>query len=353
MTTPNLRLRTADFEQLTARELDAWHTLRAKNPVLDSPYFHPAFAAAVHAEGPAVRVAVAVDSQGEVHGLLPFHADRGVARPVGWPAADFQGPICAPGTSFPVAELLAGIGAKSFAFDHLLDEHTEFSPWVENRRPSPFLEVSGGMDGYLSRASRSGKENMGQARRRSVKATREHGELRFEADNRDPALLDEVIRLKRGQYAATGARDYFADPRRAALLHRLLTTREGSFGGLLSTVHVGHTLLAAHFGLLDQGVLHWWFPVYDPDFGKLAPGWILLRGLVTAAPSLAVDRIDLGRGEDEYKRRAMTGQSMVCEGQLSKGTLLRAFYQARRSAVTTAKASPVAPQLRALVRKFR
>jgi CelD/BcsL family acetyltransferase involved in cellulose biosynthesis len=100
-------------------------------------------------------------------------------------------------------------------------------------------------------------------------------------------------------------------------------------------------------------VLHWWFPVYDPAFGKLAPGWILLRELVTAAPVLAVERIDLGRGEDEYKRRAMTGQSTVCEGRLSKGTLRQACYKAGRSAVATAKASPIAPQLRALVRKFR
>jgi CelD/BcsL family acetyltransferase involved in cellulose biosynthesis len=100
-------------------------------------------------------------------------------------------------------------------------------------------------------------------------------------------------------------------------------------------------------------VLHWWFPVYDPAFGKLAPGWILLRELVTAAPVLAVERIDLGRGEDEYKRRAMTGQSTVCEGQLSKGTLRQSLYQARRSVVATMKASPIAPQLRAVARKFR
>ena len=37
------------FDALTDEEIDAWHALRARNPALDSPSFHPRFAAAVHA----------------------------------------------------------------------------------------------------------------------------------------------------------------------------------------------------------------------------------------------------------------------------------------------------------------
>ncbi|WP_020662874.1 GNAT family N-acetyltransferase [Amycolatopsis benzoatilytica] len=345
-------MRVVEFDRLTARELESWHVLRAGNPRLDSPYFHPAFTAAVHAEGPAVRVAIAEDVPGVVTGLLPVHVNGSGVRPVGWPAADFQAPVQTADSRFPVERLLPALRARTFSFDHLLGR-AEFEPWIETQRPSPYLDVTGGLDGYLGRASRSGKDNMGQARRRSAKAVREHGSLVFTADCSDPVLLDEVIRLKRDQYRATGARDYFADPARVALLHRLLRTREDSFGGVLSTVHIGGQLLAAHFGLRDGPVLHWWFPVYEPRFSRLAPGWILLREIVQAAADLGVRRVDLGRGEDEYKRRAMTGQVLVCQGEVSTGGLHRLVRRVSRQAVTAAKTSPVAPQLRALRRRFR
>ncbi len=122
---------------------------------------------------------------------------------------------------------------------------------------------------------------MSQARRRVAKAEREIGPIRFEADVVDDELLDQVIDLKRAQYQATGARDYFADTRRIAMARRILHTRDADFGGVLSAVYAGDRLLAAHFGMRASGVLHWWFPVYDPAFSALAPGWILLRELVS------------------------------------------------------------------------
>jgi hypothetical protein len=54
-------MRIVPFEALGTEELDAWHRLRAANPALDSPYFHPGFAAAVHASGRPVQVAVGRD----------------------------------------------------------------------------------------------------------------------------------------------------------------------------------------------------------------------------------------------------------------------------------------------------
>jgi CelD/BcsL family acetyltransferase involved in cellulose biosynthesis len=311
------------FDALSSAELDTWHALRAANPALDSPYFHPGFAAAVHASGRPVHVAISRDARGGIEALVPHHRDGRVLRPAGWPGADFQGPVLAAGTPFrPLGLLSRGIAV--YSFDHLIEQAPGFGPWVIGRRPSPYLDVTGGLTGYLGRASRSGKDNMGQARRRAAKAERELGTVKFDPDSRDPDALALVIALKRAQYAATGADDYFAEPDRVRLLERLFRTRDGSFGGLLSTLHAGPRLVAAHFGLRAGRVLHWWFPVYDPAFARLSPGWMLLRELVAAAPSLGVDRIDLGRGEDEYKRRAKTGETHVCQGVVTRNPARRA-----------------------------
>ncbi|MFI7637446.1 GNAT family N-acetyltransferase [Nonomuraea sp. NPDC049400] len=331
------------FDQLTSEELDAWHRLRAANPALDSPYFHPGFAAAVH-EFAKVHVAVSRDERGEIAALMACHRDGARLRPVGWPGADFQGPIRAPGTPFRPLGLLNGL-----EFDHLLEQEG-FEPWIVSRRTSPYVDVTGGLDGYLGRASRTGKDNMGQARRRAAKAERTLGPVRFEADTVDPEALEQVVRLKRAQYAATGARDYFAEPGRVELLTKLLHTRDPGFGGVLSTVHAGPHLLAAHFGMRSGGVLHWWFPVYDPAHAGLAPGWILLRELVLAAPALGLTRIDLGRGDDEYKRRAKTGESVVCQGLVTGSRARLAVRRARDSLAARARQSEL---LRALARKIR
>jgi CelD/BcsL family acetyltransferase involved in cellulose biosynthesis len=340
------------FDALAADELESWQRLRRANPRLDSPFFHPEFAAAVHAVGRTVTVAVARDGDGEPYAFLPGHRDRSTLYPVGWPGSDFQGPVLPLGTPFPMPQLFDA-GVHRYAFDHLVETGSDFEPWVEARRPSPFVDTSGGLDGYLGRASRSGKDNMGQARRRAAKAERLHGPVRFAADVVDESALREVIRMKREQYRATGARDFFADPRRSALLMRLLHTRATEFAGVLSTLYAGNHLLAAHFGIRSGPVLHWWFPVYDPAFASLAPGWILLRELVAAAPALGVTRLDLGRGEDEYKRRAKTGEVLVSQGLATRSRTHRAVRRARHAVVAAARSSALGPAVRGVARRIR
>jgi CelD/BcsL family acetyltransferase involved in cellulose biosynthesis len=340
------------FDALAPIELEAWARLRAANPALDSPYFHPGFAAAVHASGRPVDVIVGRDAGDAIRTLLPVHRHGAVLRPVGWPGADFQGPIQEPATTLNPVDLL-GAGARSYAFDHLINGYADFAPWVDTSRPSPYVDTTGGLTGYLERASGSGKENIGQARRRTAKAARTYGEVRFDADVVDEAALARVIQLKRAQYAATGARDFFDQPERIALLTRLLYTRGTDFAGVLSTLSVGPHLFAAHFGMRSGGVLHWWFPVYDPQFSAFSPGWMLLRELVHAAPALDVTRIDFGRGDDEYKRRAKTGETMVSQGVVTRSSMTRTLRRTRDSLVDAAKASPLGPGLRRVARRFR
>jgi CelD/BcsL family acetyltransferase involved in cellulose biosynthesis len=344
-------LRLVGLADLTSSELDTWRSLRASNPTLDSPYFDPAFAAAVQASG--VDVTVALDGRGDgLSALMACQREGSVVRPVGWPGADFQGPVLAPGTAFDPRELLVD-GVRAVEFDHWLLPSPGIEPWVETTAASPYVEVAGGLDGYLARASKSGRDNIGQARRRTARAEREHGPVTFRAQSSDTGALDWLVERKREQYAATGARDHFATADRRLLLSLLLDTAEPGCAGILSTLHFGETLVAAHFGIRSRTALHWWFPVYDPAFSSYAPGWILLRELAMVAPELGFTRIDLGRGDDEYKRRARTGEVEVAAGAVAGTAARRAGHRARRAAVTAAKASPLAPLLRRAVRAQR
>ncbi|OBF16552.1 hypothetical protein A5727_13520 [Mycobacterium sp. ACS4331] len=336
-----------DFDALGGDQLAAWRHVRQSNPAQDSPYFHPAFAGAVHATFGDVRVAT------DNHSVwLPIQVNRRVARPAGWPGADFHGPVTAPGVSIDPMDMLRSTGLSALRFDHLSADRTEFAPWIDGQEESPFIDVTGGLDGYLGRLDKSSRDKLSRVRRMTNKATRLLGEVRLVHDVVDPALLDWVISTKRAQYNATGAYDFFAHPARRQLVHRLATTNVDGFAGSLSAVYAGDALLAAHFGLRDGAVLHWWFPVFDRDQSELAPGWILLRELIAAAPTMGISRIDLGPGEEEYKRRAMTGSVMVCQGEVTRNPLRRgvrtARLAARRTAVARLRNSPLKPTLSAI-----
>ena len=197
----------------------------------------------------------------------------------------------------------------------------DFAPWVESSRPSPFLDVTGGLDGYLGRASRSGKDNMGQARRRTAKAEREFGPVRFAAD-----VGRRATRSPRDG-AQAGAST--PPPARCRLLRRAGPARLLTGCCTPATVRVRrHPVHPA------RRRRTWWrrisasarmpaalvVPGLRSGVRALAPGWILLRELVEAAPALGITRHRFGRGDDEYKRRAKTGETSVCQGMVTRSS---------------------------------
>ncbi|MGU3499867.1 GNAT family N-acetyltransferase [Mycobacterium sp. C31M] len=331
--------RLTSFGALGAAELEKWRQVRESDPTLDSPFFHPAFAGAVNAV--FGDVSVAVDEERQV--WFPLQVRRKVARPVLTPGSDFQGPIAPPGVIIDPLELLRQTGLRALRFKFLQECNNEFDPWIKERKQSPFIDVDGGLEGYLSRVGKQGRHKM---RRVTNKAERELGNVRLVWDSQDEGLLDHLIEIKRAQYRATGAYDFFAMPRNRDLVHRLARTKVDGFQGVLSAVYSDDTLLAAHFGLRDRQVLHWWFPVFSRPHAHVSPGWILLRELIASAPSKGLTRIDLGVGDEDYKLRSMTDSVSVCDGEVAVDALQARLWSAQRAATESLKSSSLWPRLR-------
>jgi CelD/BcsL family acetyltransferase involved in cellulose biosynthesis len=342
--------RLIDFDALAAEELASWQKTRAADPALDSPFFHPAFAGAVHAIYGDVQVATQ-DRKNEV--WFPVQLNRGIARPVGWPGADFEGPVVAPGVRIDPLKMVQDTGIHVFEFEHLSDGRPEFGPWVRAREQSPFIDTTDGLDGYLTRVSKAGRDKMSRVRRRTDKAIRELGEVRLVWHAPDPALLDRLIEIKRTQYHATGEYDFFASPRRRELVHQLAKTEVDGFAGVLSALYAGETLLAAHFGLRDGAVFHYWFPVYNRAHSEMAPGWIWLRETIAAAPGNGVARIDLGKGDEDFKLRAMTGAVSVCAGEIVRHMWRRQLRLTNRATRRQLNATRLGPRLLAARNRVR
>jgi len=90
-----------------------------------------------------------------------------------------------------------------------------------------------------------------------------------------------------------------------------------------------------------RGLLHWWFPAYDPSLAKYSPGRILLLELLQAAESNGVHKIDLGRGVVGYKSRAMTGAVTIAEGKADLRPLARMMQDSLRTTEQWIRKSPI------------
>ncbi len=302
-----MNVRIVPAGALTASELARWGELQGASELYRSPFFRPEFTLAV-ARLRDVRVAV-VEDAGSVAGFLPFEASRRQGRPVGRPFSDYHGPVLDDPAAVDARGLVRACGLATWSFDHLPAGFASFAPHVWGHGASPCLDLSEGFDPEARPSS-----DIRGALRKARKLAREVGPLRFVPHSDDPDLLAQAIAWKRRQYAETGVTDVLADAGARELLGHAQAARATEFAGLLSVLYAGDQVAALHLGLRSGGVLHSWFPAYNPALHRYSPGLVLLLELAGSAPALGIRELDFGKGEARYKLALATGAVPLHEG---------------------------------------
>jgi CelD/BcsL family acetyltransferase involved in cellulose biosynthesis len=342
---------------IAATQLDAslqatWRALQASHPALRSPYFAPEFTLAVAAVQPGVRIAV-IEDGARVVGFFPHQARWGIGRPVGAPLSDHHGVVCAPGTRWDWQALLRASRLASWHFDHLPREQ---APPERACIPaeSPALDLSRGMAAYLAARRASGVRSLGEFERKARKLAREVGPLRFEAHTQDAQVLATVLRLKSQQCQRTGTPDFFARSWTRALVESIGTMQHPHFAGRLSALYAGDQLVGAHLGMRSATVWHWWFPVYSHAMAPYSPGAQLLLHVAQAAADAGCGLLDLGKGDDAYKRTFADCSLPLSEGWVAtRPTLTFAWLASREVAWRWAMTSTLTQPLRVLRKRLR
>jgi CelD/BcsL family acetyltransferase involved in cellulose biosynthesis len=299
--------------ELGPAELTRWRQLHG-HPELANPFLAPEFAVCVGRVRPGARVAV-LEEGPEVVGFFPY--ERGpfrVGRPIGAGLSDCQGLVHAPGLEWDPRELLRGAGLDVWEFDHLLATQRPFAPYHRARRPSSVIDVSGGYEAWLQDRRRAFRHSISAMGRKQRKLEREEGAVRFQFDTKDHQALDTLMRWKSAQYRRTGRFDRFARPATVRLVRDLLETRAPGCSGTLSVLSAGGRPVAIHFGLRSAATLACWFPSYDVALAKYSPGLMLHLFMAEAAATAALPRLDLGKGDEEYKAVLGNQQFTVAEG---------------------------------------
>jgi CelD/BcsL family acetyltransferase involved in cellulose biosynthesis len=267
--------------------------------------------------------------------VFPFERHRSrIGRPLGIKLADFQGLVAAPDLKLSTADLLEGCGLSVWHFDHLLLQPAVWAPWHGELADSPYLDLSAGYAAYAAERKLAGTNQIAQTDRKRRKLEREVGPIRFEWHTDRHDVFETLLQWKSAQRRQTGTFDVLHFPWVVELLDRLRLTGEGKFQGVLSALYANERLIAAHLGMRSNDVLHHWFPAYDHGFYRYSPGLILMLELASASAEWGVRRIDLGKGNDQYKdsfrSAGLTVATGAADARPARHSLRRAWFSARR-----------------------
>jgi len=303
-----LRGRVVTPRELGSRERSQWQALCDGDPVLANPFYCVQFSEAVADCGVDVRLCM-IERDGRAVGFFPFQFRSaltrwlGAAERVGEEMSDYCGLVAEPDFKIDARSLLHLSQLSSFSFSHLDETQTRHGLLGERPEIGLLSRMEQGGVAYWQEICARDTVLARDTRRRTRGLTEKLGPLRFEFRELNPhAALERLIDAKREQYARTKAPDALAEAWKHKLLHRLADMNEPGFAGVLSTLYAGETWLASHFGIRSRTVLHHWFPVYNADMSRYAPGRLLNQCLVEAADTHSFSVIDFGAGDSTAKR---------------------------------------------------
>lgn len=337
-------------ESLCGTIEEHWNRIRRSNPVFKSPYFDIEFTRAVARVRDDVRIAV-VQSNGEVIGVLPFQENKpGYAVPVGGLLNDWHGIM---GKQYPevLQKILKAAKLKSFKFHAINAEDDKLEKYYFRKYKSHYLDLSDGWEAYRKWVFKNSSAVKRQGQKTRALA-RKFGEIRFEFESEDANQLERLIELKRAKYQNSNTFDILGVPWASNLLRELHQVRDPNFRGVLSVLWAGDHMVGAHFGMLTEETLHYWFPVYAPAFHKFSPGTEMLMRSAEQACDMGIGKLDLGYGDDAYKFRFCNAHEPVAFGLANFSPFLRTMAKYRYSFRNQLKQIPMKPLVKRVLRKL-
>lgn len=297
--------------ELGAEELAAWRDVQRSNVDFDNAFLSPGFAVAVGRVRQSARVAILEDDR-TLAGFFPFEVERfRVGRPICARLSDAQAVVHREGFEWDARDLLKRCKLDVWEFRRLIEAQWHGAGRrVHRARASPIIDLALGYDDYATQHTSTVKK-IGAQRRR---LQRDAGPVHFELQSSDADALELLLRWKSAQYRRTGRWDRLSEQWVVSLLEELVQNPSEGCGAVLSELRAGSRIVALHFGLQTSSTLSYWFPTYDLAASSHSPGLVLLLTLIEAASAAGVRRIDLGAGDEDYKRRLMTGELRVAEG---------------------------------------
>jgi CelD/BcsL family acetyltransferase involved in cellulose biosynthesis len=290
-------------DDLDAADIGAWRTLCAADERYGNPFFAPEFAQTVGRVRKDARVLLVRDAAGRLKLVVPMQvAASGLARPLGAPMCDVNGPVGAVEDHALLARALGRAGAAAYAFSGWPMARAAHGVKVRMREGSAVADLRGGFAAWLEAQRDLHPKHFKKMRRLARQGERDFG---AETVTFGPATADDLgvlIGWKREQFARTRRHDVLGAAWTRALLEACAAQQGVGFAGVMAVLRYGGKIAAAEFGLRSGSTLHGWIAGYDPAFASCSPGLVLQERLLERAGAAGVTLAVLGTGEDHYKK---------------------------------------------------
>ena len=291
------------------------------------PMLSPDFAMAVGRVRTGAGVAVL--SSGDLHGWLAFEQrGRGIGEVVGKGFTDVGGIPTEPGFPRPDNHQLlraCGLGVwRVVQADPWSGPLAGAGPgrgrtpgaWVLGHAPNPVIDLSDGYQAHLAHLRRHAPASLRTLRKHERRLERESDPVRYVFEERDPRVVETMLRWKTAQYRASGWTDPLAAARGAELTRALAALRTPACTGAVSVLYLGDEPAAIALTLRSQTAMTCCITSYNLRHATHSPGTVLLSRIIESAAGLGIATIDLGEGDQEYKQAVMTEQLALPHGLL-------------------------------------
>lgn len=320
-----MRLYDTCIDKIGDSDRELWRSLASPNGHLVSPYLLPEFADLIHAQRGDVRVVIAEQDNTPV-GFFAYHAPvSGIARPVGAPLSDYQGFACVPGFKVNSQKLLEAMQAQALIYDNW---HGHAPGKVRKRHGSSMIDLTQGVQAWKARRKSQAKNQFKKIAQRIRKAEREFGEVRIVFGDPNGERFEFLRKHKSAQFRETGLVDLTKSGWTARAFEEAASCQSGPLNGLVASLYLGDTLVAVEMGLVSESTYHSWIPTYDPAFSTVSPGLLLLNGIIEHAEELGLEFIDLGAGDQCYKKYFTDFEAPMASGRVLKSSFASARIKA-------------------------
>lgn len=314
------------FSELTEFEISRWRQLHENDARGKWAFISPKFAEAINCCATDVHVLV-LSRGSNIVGYMAIQRSSGflgflgLFEPAGFPMCDYFGLVAEPDVNVTWRLLLSGAKVPCLFFSHLDQEQLQLGLTGEQPRLGHRTQV--GPDGRTcwEQFKKIDKELVKDVDRRYRKLEKERGPISFEMEAVGPDdALRTLLDWKSSQYLRTGQLGgVLLQKRYVDALRYFLTHKSKDAYPVLSVLRCGGQVVAAHYGLLAGGVLHRWFPSYDPEFANYSPGKILYKEMLVNAKDLGITCIDRGDGDSMAKRDFATEEHFYYKGLVHVG----------------------------------
>jgi CelD/BcsL family acetyltransferase involved in cellulose biosynthesis len=328
--------------ELTPAHLAAWRAFQAADAALASPFLTPEWPLAVEAAGAGdVRIAVQ-STDARPQAFLAVKRGRYTAMAAGAPLSDAQAVLAAPGARIDLTAMLSALGVQRFDFTHAPTSDSILAPGFRGRTDTHFVDLTGGWAGYQAELKARKSDLIRDAGRRTRRAEKEVGAVRFTLDNTNLDDFRQVLDWKRAQYAETRQTDVLRPAWSRRLLEQLFETREPAFGTRFSTLHIGDRLACGHLALCAGDLAYAWFIAHHCDFSRHSPGLVLMVELTRHLAEEGRWRaFDLGPGDYLFKQRLCNAERPLAYGFVGRPSPAAAFRSAAYRVRNWAEAAPL------------